>query len=120
MATVIRMHRTGGPEVLQVDGFSARTAYQGLFLLPNQHSSAPVADWSLHRIAITAPGARYLLWRDGGSFAIRTSDVYVSGSQIANGGLWPDAGAWPGVTVGAAPEAYAAGAGAFYVSPGYR
>jgi hypothetical protein len=108
-----------GPRVLQVDGLSATTQYQGLFLLPNQHNTAPVADWSLNRMSLSGARVGYLLWRDNGSYAIRTSDVYLSGSQIANGGLWPSPGAWPGVTFGAAPEAYGASAGFGYISPGY-
>jgi len=109
-----------GPRVLEVDGLSASSQYQGFFLLPNQHSSAPVDDWSLHRVALTGAGAAYLAWRDSGSYSITTSDVYVSGSRMGNGGLWPNAGAWPDVTVGRAPEVYAGTAGTAYVSPGYR
>jgi hypothetical protein len=107
-----------GPAVLQVDGLSASTHYQGMFLLPNQHDTAPVYDWSLNRMSITGDGV-YLAWRDSGSYSIRTSDIYVSGSRISNGGLWPNAGAWPGVTVGRAPEAYGQSAGLGYISPGY-
>ena len=108
-----------GPAVLQVDRLSASTHYQGMFLLPNQHDSSPVYDWSLNHIAITSVSGAYLSWRDGGSYAIRTSEVYLSGSRIANGGLWPSIGAWPDVTVGEAPEAYGASAGFGYTSPGY-
>ncbi len=107
-----------GPAILQVDGLSASTHYQGMFLLPNQHDSAPVYDWSLHRMSLTGDGV-YLAWRDSGSYSIRTSDIYVSGSRISNGGLWPNAGAWSGVTVGRAPEAYGQSAGLGYTSPGY-
>lgn len=109
-----------GPAVLQIDGLSASTRYQGFFLLPNQHDSSPVYDWSFHRVSLGGVDSAYLLWRDGGSYAIRTSDVYVSGSRYSGGGLWPSASAWPGVITGPAPQAYAAGAGYTYSSPGYR
>ena len=108
-----------GPRVLQIDGLSASTRYQGFFLLPNQHDSAPVSDWSFHRMALSGVDSAYLLWRDGGSYAIRTSDVYVSGSRYSGGGLWPAASSWPGVVVGPPPVAYAATAGFGYMSPGY-
>lgn len=111
-----------GPAVLDIDGFSATTSYQGFFLLPNQHDASLVKDWSLNRMSLTGTDSAYMLWRDNNTagYTIRTSDVYVSGSHIANGGLWPNASYWPGVNVGKAPAAYAATAGLDYVSPGYR
>jgi hypothetical protein len=110
----------GGPAVLEVDGFTATTGYQGFFLLPNQHSTAAVQDWSLNRIQLTGTPSGYMLWRDSGTYAIDCTDVYVTGSHIANGGLWPNAAAWKGVTVGVAPTTFAATAGDGYVSPGYE
>lgn len=88
-----------GPRVLQVDGLTATTTYQGLFLLPMQHQSTVTpTGYDLRNITITAPqGAGYLLWRDGLAYPIRTTNVRVCGSKQANGGLWPNAAAWPGV-----------------------
>lgn len=109
-----------GPRVLLVDGLSASSRYQGFFLLPNQHDSSRVDDWSINRVSLSGVQSAYLLWRDGGTFAIRTQDVYVTGSRYAGGGLWPSASDWPDVTLGPAPETYGVTAGLGYRSPGYR
>ena len=109
-----------GPAVLDIDGFSATTSYQGMFLLPNQHDPSPVYDWDLRHVSLSGQDAGYLAWRDSGAYAISVSDFYVTGSHIADGGVWPNPAAWSGVTYGAAPQDYASTAGPGYVSPGYR
>ncbi|MGE0817529.1 MAG: hypothetical protein AB7O74_02605 [Candidatus Nanopelagicales bacterium] len=109
-----------GPRVLLVDGLSASSRYQGFFLLPNQHDSSPVDDWSINRVSLSGVQSAYLLWRDGGTYAIRTQDVYLTGSRYTGGGLWPSASDWPDVTLGPAPETYGITAGFGYSSPGYR
>ena len=111
-----------GPSVLRVDGLHAVTTYQGFFLLPKQHSSAAVssAGWDLRRVSLVGRNARYLLWRDAGSYPIRSSDVYLSGSTAQHGGIWQQGGGFPGVTVGTAPQSYGAKSGTSYSSPGYR
>jgi phosphatidylinositol-3-phosphatase len=82
-----------GPSVLQVDGLTCTSGYQGMFLLPDQHSSIVVSNWDLRNVSITAQG--YALWRDGGSYAIHTTNFNVSGTTK----LWPNAAAWPNVVL---------------------
>jgi hypothetical protein len=90
------MQAWAGPAVLDVDGFICNSGYQGFFLLPDQHSSITVSNWDLRNVHLTV-GA-YSLWRDGGTYAITTENVTVTGGR-GSAGLWPNAAAWPNVTV---------------------
>ena len=71
----------GGPRSLLVDGMSAATEYQGLFLTPTQHASVNLGTWDLRRVWIDGRDAAYLLWRSGATWPIRTSLVHVTGSN---------------------------------------
>jgi hypothetical protein len=82
-----------GPSVLQVDGLTCTSGYQGMFLLPDQHSSIVVSNWDLRNVSITAKA--YALWRDSGSYAIHTTNFTVAGTTE----LWPNAAAWPNVVL---------------------
>lgn len=108
-----------GPRRLTVDGLTARTTYQGFFLLPQQFSSEPVYLFDLRRVNLVGIDAAYLLWLGGGVANLRTTKVYISGSDKKYSGMWPDRGTWRYVTVGKPPYAYGWGAGLGYVSPGY-
>lgn len=108
-----------GPRSLKVDGFTATTGYQGMFLNPHDTStaSAIVEDWELRNVEIIGTtAAKYILWRVKPPATIRTSEVYTSGGL----GNWNGATDWPGVVHGKrAPVTFAATAGLGYVSPGY-
>ncbi|MGE0820350.1 MAG: hypothetical protein AB7O74_16960 [Candidatus Nanopelagicales bacterium] len=108
----------GGPKYLFVDGLTAATQYQGLFLTPQQHSSASVSTYDLRRIWIDGRKGAYLLWRTG-SFPIRTSEVHVTGSTRQSSGLWPNRSAWPYVKTTKPSRKYGSNGGVGYRSPGY-
>lgn len=108
-----------GPTWLGVDGFTATTGYQGMFLNPHDTStSSPVVDgWELRNVEIIGTtAAKYILWRVKPPATIRTTNVYTSGGL----GNWNGSTDWPGVKHGTrAPVTYAPTAGVGYVSPGY-
>lgn len=108
-----------GPTWLGVDGFTATTGYQGMFLNPHDTStsSAVVDGWELRNVEIIGTtAAKYILWRVKPPATIRTTNVYTSGGL----GNWNGSTDWPGVKHGTrAPVTYAPTAGVGYVSPGY-
>jgi hypothetical protein len=110
-----------GPARLFIDGFTATTRYQGFFLLPQQHSSSAVSStgWDFRRVFLRGIASGYLLWRDNGSYPIRTSEVYVVGSPKQSSGMWPNRTLWRFVKVGVPARMFATTAGSRYVSPGY-
>lgn len=108
----------GGPKYLFVDGLTAATQYQGLFLTPQQHSSTSVSTYDLRRVWVDGRSAAYLLWRTG-SFPIRTSEVHVTGSTRQYSGLWPSRSAWPYVKTTRPSHKYGSTGGYAYRSPGY-
>ncbi|MGE3795122.1 MAG: hypothetical protein AB7I38_14505 [Dehalococcoidia bacterium] len=108
-----------GPTTLLVDGFTATTGYQGMFLNPHDTSSASVVTegWQLRNVEIIGTAAaKYILWRVKPPQSIATVNVYTSGGL----GNWNGATDWPGVKHGVrAPAPFATTAGPGYVSPGY-
>ena len=108
-----------GPTTLLVDGFTATTGYQGMFLNPHDTSSAAVVTegWQLRNVEIVGTAAaKYILWRVKPPQAIATTNVYTSGGL----GNWNGATDWPGVKHGVrAPAPIATNAGLSYLSPGY-
>ncbi len=109
----------GGPRSLLVDGMSAATEYQGLFLTPTQHASVNLGTWDLRRVWIDGRDAAYLLWRSGATWPIRTSLVHVTGSNRQSSGLWPNRAAWPYVKTTKPAKKYGSTGGFGYTSPGY-
>lgn len=108
----------GGPKYLFVDGLTAATQYQGMFLTPQQHSSTAVSTYDLRRVWIDGRKAAYLLWRTG-TFPVRTSMVHVTGSTRQSSGLWPSTSAWPYVKTTKPSHKYGSTGGVGYRSPGY-
>jgi hypothetical protein len=108
-----------GPRSLVVDGFTASTQYQGMFLLPTQHASLAVGTYDLRRVWLDGRGSGYLLWRDKGSWPIRTSMVHVTGAKVQSSGLWPQRSAWPYVKTTRPATRYGGTAGFAYRTPGY-
>jgi hypothetical protein len=107
-----------GPETLLVDGFTATTGYQGMFLNPHDTStaSAVTENWVLKNVELVGnASAKYILWRVRPPQGIATYNVFTSGGL----GNWNSASDWPNVTKGRAPVDFAASAGAGYTSPGY-
>ena len=107
-----------GPTTLLVDGFTATTGYQGMFLNPHDTSSASVVteNWALKNVELVGNAqAKYILWRVRPPQGIATSNVYTSGGL----GNWNSSSDWPNVIKGRAPVDFAASAGAGYTSPGY-
>ncbi len=107
-----------GPRSLLVDGLTAATQYQGMFLTPQQRSSASVGLYDLRRVWIDGRSAAYLLWRTG-SFPVRTSEVHVTGSTRQSSGLWPNRSSWPYVKASRPARVFGGTAGFGYTSPGY-
>jgi hypothetical protein len=127
-----------GPSELRIDRLTAATAYQGFFLLPNQHFAVdqgghPPKQWDFRRINLLGTEASaYLLWRDGGNlYPVLIEDVWVRPAAGRVGErdayLWPKPTktgdtTWAKVQEGLPPGGDfvpdgAAGLG--YVSPGY-
>lgn len=108
-----------GPTTLLVDGFTATTGYQGMFLNPHDTSTASVVTegWQLRNVEIIGTAAaKYILWRVKPPQSIATVNVYTFGGL----GNWNGSTDWPGVKHGVrAPAPIAATAGIGYVSPGY-
>jgi hypothetical protein len=107
-----------GPTTLLVDGFTATTGYQGMFLNPHDTStaSAVTENWVLKNVELVGNAqAKYILWRVRPPQGIATYNVYTSGGL----GNWNSSSDWPNVTKGRAPVDFAASAGAGYTSPGY-
>ena len=108
-----------GPTTLLVDGFTAATGYQGMFLNPHDTSTTSVVTegWQLRNVEIIgSSAAKYILWRVKPPQAITTVNVYTSGGL----GNWNGSTDWPGVKHGVrAPAPIATTAGPGYVSPGY-
>ena len=107
-----------GPTTLLVDGFTATTGYQGMFLNPHDTSTASVVteNWALRNVEIVGNAqAKYILWRVRPPQGIATYNVFTSGGL----GNWNSSSDWPNVTKGRAPVDFAASAGAGYTSPGY-
>ena len=69
----------GGPRVLQVDGFSGTTSYQGFFLLPQQHCPECLPDsFDLRRVVIRGDeNSGYLLWTSDSAPWMSTTDVVL-------------------------------------------
>lgn len=108
-----------GPRSLYVDGFTASTNYQGMFLTPSQHSSASVTSYDLRRVWLRGVPSGYLLWREKGTWTVRTSEVYVSGFSSRVSGVWPSVSAWPYVKRTKPSRTFAGTAGFGYRTPGY-
>lgn len=108
-----------GPRYLFIDGFTATTNYQGMFLTPGQHSSASVTSYDLRRVWLRGLSSGYLLWRDGGSWTVRTSEVYVSGFSSRLTGVWPSVSSWPYVKRTKPTRTFAGSSGYAYRTPGY-
>jgi hypothetical protein len=91
-----------GPRILRVDGLTASSTYQGLFLLPHQFYSGNVTAWDLRNINLTGTAeSGYLLWKEAGA-VITSSNVYARKTNGATSKMfWPGESPWPGVTVGA-------------------
>lgn len=108
-----------GPTTLLVDGFTATTGYQGMFLNPHDTSSASVVTegWQLRNVEIVGTAAaKYILWRVKPPQVVATVNVWTSGGL----GNWNATTDWPGVKTGRAPgPGFATTAGLGYVSPGY-
>jgi hypothetical protein len=115
-----------GPKVLRIDRLSARTDYQGFFLLPAQFAKGQTSDVDLRHVDLV--GSRtsaYLLWRDDAA-RVRLRDVRL----VAPGGrrpyqtMWPMPAAWPGARLARRPARVPfvsrSLAGTTYRSPGYR
>jgi hypothetical protein len=119
-----------GPDRLRVDGLSATTTYQGLFLLPDQHAVTDPEEWSLRRVSIRgAEGAGYLLWLDSDEpFPVEVDDVWLESfdGRPPSELMWWDGSAehdpWSGVDGGdgATVRTGPGTAGLDYTSPGYR
>ena len=90
-----------------------------MFLTPSQHSSATVTAYDLRRIWLRGLSSGYLLWRERGSWTVRTSEVYVTGYSSRLSGLWPSQSSWPYVKRTKPARAFAGTAGYNYRSPGY-
>ena len=108
-----------GPRTLVIDGLTAATQYQGLFLTPTQHASVPLGTYDLRRVWIDGRSGAYLLWRSGSNWPIRTSYVYVTGSTRQSSGLWPNRTAWPYVHTTKPSRRFGGSAGFTYSTPGY-
>jgi hypothetical protein len=112
-----------GPAVLRIDGLTATTDYQGLFLNPAQFGRASrMVD--LRRVNIAGlPTARYLLWQ-AEPFPIRSTDVWINPAKGRPLGqvFWPSHSPWAGVRVGSPPRDFVprSSVGTGYRSPGYR
>ena len=107
-----------GPKTLLVDGFTATTGYQGMFLNPHDTStaSAVTENWVLKNVELVGnSSAKYILWRVRPPQGIATYNVFTSGGL----GNWNSASDWPQVVRGRAPVDFAASAGVGYASPGY-
>lgn len=107
-----------GPTTLLVDGFTATTGYQGMFLNPHDTStaSAVTENWVLKNVELVGNAqAKYILWRVRPPQGIATYNVYTSGGL----GNWNSSSDWPNVIKGRAPVDFAATAGFGYTSPGY-
>jgi hypothetical protein len=108
-----------GPKWLGVDGFTATTGYQGMFLNAHDTGSSPVDEgWVLRRVELNGTAAaKYILWKIAPPTSLATDRVFTSGGL----GNYPNSSAWPGVVHSSQPagKGYAATAGLGYVSPGY-
>lgn len=113
----------GGPQVLRIDGLTASTDYQGIFLQPEAYGKVDVLRVELHDIDITGTASSaYLLWA-ATPVPLRARDVFLKGApgRPAKQLLWPDPAAWPGVRRGAvAPFVPAPTVGLRYRSGGRR
>lgn len=108
-----------GPKFMYVDGFYAKTGYQGAFLNPHDLGTSPVDDnWELNNVEIEGDqNAKYILWKGNPPANIICKNVFTSGGL----GNYPNNAAWPGVVHSSTPakKNFAATAGFGYVSPGY-
>ena len=121
-----------GPRELRIDRLSARSTYQGFFMLPGQFGDQdPPEVFDLRRVDIegTEPSA-YLVWGDKGEWPLQLTQVWLSrpdGSEDPQDLLWPRGDgegteAWDDVEIGVppggpfVPEGVA---GVGYTSPGY-
>lgn len=89
----------GGPKVLRIDGLTATTDYQGIFLQPQAYGKVDVLRVELHDVDITGTaGSGYLLWA-ATPVPLRARDVFVVGpaARPTRQLLWPAPQAWPGV-----------------------
>jgi hypothetical protein len=89
----------GGPKVLRIDGLTASTDYQGIFLQPQAYGKVDVLRVELHDVDITgSPGSGYLLWA-ATPVPLRARDVFLTAprSRPTRQLLWPAPRAWPGV-----------------------
>jgi hypothetical protein len=111
-----------GPKTLRVNGLTATTSYQGLFLTPHQQWASAVVndDWDIRNVDITSTGPGYTLWKEN-SLAVATSNITVKRDYTSSkwGFMWPNDAAWPGATVASAlTSPVSGGPGMNYVSPG--
>jgi hypothetical protein len=113
-----------GPSELRIDGLTATTNYQGLFLHPQEREKTVVRSFDIRNVNIAGAGrAAYLLWQ-ATPFEKQSSEVWVKGApgRPAEQLMWPKPEAWPGVRTGDPPGGdfvppEASGLG--YESPGY-
>jgi hypothetical protein len=91
-----------GPKTLRINGLTATTSYQGLFLTPRQQWSSAVLDnnWDVRNVDITSTGPGYTLWKEN-SLALATSNITVHRTYTTSqwGLMWPNDAAWPGAQV---------------------
>lgn len=88
-----------GPRVLRIDGLSAITDYQGIFLQPQAYGPVDVQRVDLRNIDITGTSrSAYLLWQ-ATPVPLRVRDVWIRGprSRPTRQLLWPTPRAWRGV-----------------------
>jgi hypothetical protein len=89
----------GGPKVLRIDGLTASTEYQGIFLQPQAYGKVDILRVELHDVDITgSASSAYLLWA-ATPVPLRARDVFLDGPRTRSTKqlLWPTPQAWPGV-----------------------
>ena len=109
-----------GPKRLLIDGLTGSTTYQGLFLLPNQWCSTPLAGFDLRHIDIDDSAGAVALWlgdvKGGNStLPLHVSDVYINPPVKRTWRGWwlqpqPPSETWGSAIAGAPP-------GGSYVKP---
>jgi hypothetical protein len=97
-----------GPKKLLIDGLSATTDYQGLFLAPTQLCDTQACQparggegsWDLRNIDIRGTdSSRVLLWKDG-EFPLAQHNIWAkhSPNRTRKACVWPGLDPWYGVT----------------------
>ncbi len=112
-----------GPARFLIDGLTGSTAYQGLYLLPNQWDNTTVeTQWDFRNIDIDDSNGAYALWvsDQNGLFPLNVQNVYVAPNATAartwrGWWLWgfagqdsntPGQGTWANVIAGAPPAGH--------------